>query len=435
MTHTPLPDARPLVVSLASAERPLPWAYKPRLNRDSVFKRTRLDNTYMSMRPIRAGVPQGSTLSPLLYFAYVNDIPRPSSCVQVALFVDDIALYLRSNSIGNILPRLLRAIDELTQWLRLWRIHVNPDKPVMAYPSPVFAHLRPDRQYDLQIVQNKFCRRAADAPRHPNPLIVSAVSYEPPPPHHFCRRPRNVLIDPPDHLTVEGLKVVLCPSTFEENLDPKNFSCFSDFVEETALQKVLEVENRLRLKEQPVDVIIGADTMVTLDGNLFGKPVTESEAFDMLSKLSGRKHTVYTGVVVKVGGVIQKFTEKSDVFFGKLDEEQIRGYIATGESMDKAGGYGIQGVGGTFVERVEGDYFTVVGLPLYRLCSVNSQKSVIDACLQHAAYNPPLTFESASTLRLKTTEKCLTNTPYALMDVTVYIFLRMCPVATKRLAD
>ncbi|GBP26343.1 Probable RNA-directed DNA polymerase from transposon BS [Eumeta japonica] len=116
------------------------------------------------VRPIRAGVPQGSTLSPLLYSAYVNDIPRPSSGVQLALFADDTALYLRSNCLRNILPRLQRAIDELTQWLRLWRIEVNPEKPVMTYASPVFAHARPDILYDLQIVQNKFCRRAADAP-------------------------------------------------------------------------------------------------------------------------------------------------------------------------------------------------------------------------------------------------------------------------------
>ncbi|GBP37296.1 Probable RNA-directed DNA polymerase from transposon BS [Eumeta japonica] len=200
----------------------------------------RLDNTYSSVRPIRAGVPQGSTL-PLLCSAYVNDIPRPKTGVQLALFADDTALFLRSNCLRNILPRLQRAIDELTQWLRLWRIEVNPEKPVMTYASPVFAHARPDILYDLQVVQNKFCRRAADAPwyvknstlhrdfelptiskfmkdaserffdiasNHPNPLLVEAVTYEPPPPNHFCRRPRNVLIDPPDDLTVEVEKLL-----------------------------------------------------------------------------------------------------------------------------------------------------------------------------------------------------------------------------------
>ncbi|XP_026726665.1 uncharacterized protein LOC113493066 [Trichoplusia ni] len=167
-----------------------------------------------------------------------------------------------------------------------------------------------------------------------------------------------------------GLKVELCPSLFEEDLDPKNFSSFSEFVEETALQKVLEVENRLKSSGRIPDVVIGADTMVTLDKEMFGKPTSEEEAFQMLSRLSGRGHTVYTGVVIKSVDKVIKFTEKTDVVFGKLEEQQIRGYIATGEPMDKAGGYGIQGVGGTFVEKVEGDYFTVVGLPLYRLCSV-----------------------------------------------------------------
>ncbi|CAH0405050.1 unnamed protein product [Chilo suppressalis] len=167
-----------------------------------------------------------------------------------------------------------------------------------------------------------------------------------------------------------GLKVALCPSLFEENLNPRDFRSFSEFVEETALQKVLEVESRLSSQGVSPDVVIGADTMVTLDKEMFGKPTSEVEAFEMLSRLSGRSHTVYTGVVVKSFDKVTKFTEKTDVFFGKLEDDQIKGYIATGEPMDKAGGYGIQGVGGTFVERVEGDYFTVVGLPIYRLCSV-----------------------------------------------------------------
>ncbi|XP_047041609.1 uncharacterized protein LOC124645775 isoform X2 [Helicoverpa zea] len=164
-----------------------------------------------------------------------------------------------------------------------------------------------------------------------------------------------------------GLKVTLCPSLFEENLDPKSFNSFSEFVEETALQKVLEVEKRLLSEGMRPDVVIGADTMVTLGKEMFGKPTSEADAFNMLSRLSGRGHTVYTGVVVKTQHKTVKFTEKTDVFFGNVDDKQIKGYIATGEPMDKAGGYGIQGVGGTFVERVEGDYFTVVGLPLYRL--------------------------------------------------------------------
>ncbi|GBP31084.1 Probable RNA-directed DNA polymerase from transposon BS [Eumeta japonica] len=86
------------------------------------------ENTYSTRRPIRAGVPQGSTLSPLLYSAYTNDIPRPSSGVQLALFADDTALYLRGATERNIGPHLQRAIDELGRWFQIWRIEVNPDK-------------------------------------------------------------------------------------------------------------------------------------------------------------------------------------------------------------------------------------------------------------------------------------------------------------------
>uniref|UniRef100_A0A2A4J666 Maf-like protein n=1 Tax=Heliothis virescens TaxID=7102 RepID=A0A2A4J666_HELVI len=130
-----------------------------------------------------------------------------------------------------------------------------------------------------------------------------------------------------------GLKVILCPSLFEENLDPKSFDSFSAFVEETALQKVLEVEKRLLSEGKKPDVVIGADTMVALGTEMFGKPTSEAEAFTMLSRLSGRGHTVYTGVVIKTDDKIVKFTEKTNVFFGNVDDEQIKGYIATGEPM------------------------------------------------------------------------------------------------------
>ena len=83
---------------------------------------------------------------------------------------------------------------------------------------------------------------------------------------------------------MQGLKVGLCPSLFEENLDPKSFNSFSEFVEETALQKVLEVEKRLISEGNPPDVVIGADTMVTLGKEMFGKPTSEAEAFEMLSR-------------------------------------------------------------------------------------------------------------------------------------------------------
>ncbi|KAG4073561.1 hypothetical protein HA402_000785 [Bradysia odoriphaga] len=164
-----------------------------------------------------------------------------------------------------------------------------------------------------------------------------------------------------------GVNVNLCPSLFEENLDPKSFSGFSEFVEATALGKVTEVFDRLQSNNTAVDIVIGADTVVTLNGRIYGKPKTKQEAFDTLTELVGKSHIVYTGVVIKYGQRIVKFTETATVQFGKANSEQIQAYVDTGEPMDKAGSYGIQGVGGTLVERIDGDFFTVMGLPLYRL--------------------------------------------------------------------
>lgn len=159
----------------------------------------------------------------------------------------------------------------------------------------------------------------------------------------------------------------LIPSLFEENLDPKDFPSFTEFVEETALRKLLEVSERLASDNPAPDMIISGDTIVTMDGMMFGKPKTPEKAFEMLSKLVGRQHVVYTGVCIKYGTKITKFTETAEVFFGQASKEQIQAYVDTKEPLDKAGGYGIQGIGGTFVEKIRGDFFTVMGLPLYRL--------------------------------------------------------------------
>ena len=131
-------------------------------------------------------------------------------------------------------------------------------------------------------------------------------------------------------------------------------------------------KNKLRnvAKNAPGDsLIIAADTVVACDGRILGKPKDEAQAFEMLSALSGRRHSVYTGVAVgdnKTGKTVCEF-EKTDVFFRKLEDDEIKRYIATGEPMDKAGAYGIQNLGALFVERIDGDYFNVVGLPLCRL--------------------------------------------------------------------
>ena len=115
------------------------------------------------------------------------------------------------------------------------------------------------------------------------------------------------------------------------------------------------------------DLIIAADTVVALDGRVLGKPRDQGEAFAMLSALSGREHRVYTGVTVLRGGQAATEHEETAVAFRALSPEEIRDYIATGEPMDKAGAYGIQGVGALLVQGIRGDYCNVVGLPVFRL--------------------------------------------------------------------
>lgn len=117
----------------------------------------------------------------------------------------------------------------------------------------------------------------------------------------------------------------------------------------------------------PEDIIITADTMVFLDQARLGKPQDEAHALEMLTALQGRKHTVCTGVTVRQGGNSITESESTVVFFRPAAQAELRSYIATGEPMDKAGAYGVQGRGALLVERLEGDFFNVMGLPVLRL--------------------------------------------------------------------
>ena len=114
-------------------------------------------------------------------------------------------------------------------------------------------------------------------------------------------------------------------------------------------------------------VTIGADTVVVINRTVLGKPADGDEAARMLALLSGREHLVITAVAVSRGKKLRSAIEEVRVKFRRLRDDEIRAYIATGEPMDKAGAYGIQGFGATIVERIEGDYFAVMGLPLVRL--------------------------------------------------------------------
>jgi septum formation protein len=120
-------------------------------------------------------------------------------------------------------------------------------------------------------------------------------------------------------------------------------------------------------KRDPDLITIGADTIVVINRKVLGKPVDIADAARMLALLSGREHMVTTAVAVSRGKKLRSAVEEVRVRFRQLRDDEIEAYIATGEPMDKAGAYGIQGYGATIVERIEGDYFAVMGLPVVRL--------------------------------------------------------------------
>jgi len=132
-----------------------------------------------------------------------------------------------------------------------------------------------------------------------------------------------------------------------------------------ALEKARRVASR-----RPGQVVIGADTVVILRGERMGKPRDADEASAMIGRLQGRTHEVWTGIAVVRGRELRTAAECAKVQLIRLDPEAIEAYVRTGEPLDKAGGYGIQGLAGQFVRRIEGDYTAIVGLPLARLRQV-----------------------------------------------------------------
>jgi septum formation protein len=122
--------------------------------------------------------------------------------------------------------------------------------------------------------------------------------------------------------------------------------------------------------QYPNALVIGADTLVAVDGQVLGKPKDTADAATMLRLLSGRTHTVYTGVAVVGSGNMRTAVESTRVTFARMAEDEIAEYIATGEPMDKAGAYGIQGYGGKYITGIEGCFFNVMGLPLNRLYTI-----------------------------------------------------------------
>ena len=165
-------------------------------------------------------------------------------------------------------------------------------------------------------------------------------------------------------LQMLGFDVKQCVSDFDEST--VNITEPSLLVQELSLKKAQSVSQNY----PDTEYIVAADTVVELNGNILGKPKDENDAYAMLSSLSGQSHSVHTGLTVIHDGKTVSITETTLVTMRKISEYEIREYIATGDPMDKAGAYGIQGYAGSFIEKIDGDYYTVVGLPICHLTEI-----------------------------------------------------------------
>lgn len=161
-------------------------------------------------------------------------------------------------------------------------------------------------------------------------------------------------------LTLIGIAHEVTPADIDETERPDEAP--AAYVERLAREKAAAVARR-----SPDALVIGSDTTVVIDGSILGKPTDRADAARMLRMLSGRAHTVYTAVAVECEGRVESDIEVVSVTIRQLTDREIAAYIETGEPMDKAGSYGIQGYGATIVERIDGDYFSVMGLSLVRL--------------------------------------------------------------------
>jgi septum formation protein len=189
------------------------------------------------------------------------------------------------------------------------------------------------------------------------PKVVSAAFLD-------LRAPRVVLASgsPRRHelLTLIGIRHEIHPADIEEIVhDGESPTAHAERLSLAKAEAVAALH--------PDALVLAADTIVVVDGDILGKPRDEQEARAMLERLSGRSHTVVTAVAAAHGGIAHSDVEQVAVTFRPLASGEIAAYVATGEPMDKAGAYGIQGYGATIVERIDGDYFAVMGLAIVRL--------------------------------------------------------------------
>lgn len=162
-------------------------------------------------------------------------------------------------------------------------------------------------------------------------------------------------------LALSGYDFKVIPSNCDESV--KGWLTVEALVEELARLKAEDVA-----KNHSGDVVIGSDTVVAIDGEVLGKPKDENDAKRMLRRLSGRVHTVSTGVAILSQKGAEVFSQTAKVEFYELSEQEIEAYVASKECMDKAGAYGIQGLGALLVKGIDGDFYTVMGLPVAALC-------------------------------------------------------------------
>lgn len=166
-----------------------------------------------------------------------------------------------------------------------------------------------------------------------------------------------------------GIDFEVSVSDADESKIDKNSVPVSIYVQELALLKATAVAERIKNRNA---IIISADTVVCLDGKILGKPKDEENAKEMLRFLSGKCHSVFTGVCVMDAKTLKSVCarEESKVYFKELSDSRIEDYVKTGEPLDKAGGYAVQGLGGMLVEKTEGDFLNIIGLPANRLCDI-----------------------------------------------------------------
>lgn len=152
----------------------------------------------------------------------------------------------------------------------------------------------------------------------------------------------------------------ICPSSADETV-PKTVRSY-EYAEYLAVKKAEDIAEKNKNS-----LVIGCDTVVISGNNILGKPQNRNDAYDMIKMLSGKKHQVMTGICLCLNGKSISFSCRTDVEFYNLSESEIQEYISSDEPYDKAGAYGIQGAGGLFVKRIDGDFYNVMGLPVAEL--------------------------------------------------------------------